>query len=284
MTLTTSRPTTHVDESTLGELEQALALAEETDTGATNEGAPASTPEARRRTVSVVIPTKNEARNIPHVLAAMPAGYEVVVVDANSSDGTTDLVRELRPEARIIHQVGRGKGDALRLGFAVSTGDIIVTIDADGSADPAEIPLFVAALDEKVDFAKGSRFLEGGGSDDITLIRRLGNKVLAGVVNVLFGTDYTDLCYGYNAFWRWCLPALLPDCNGFEVETLMNVRAARAGLRIREVPSFEHPRLHGVSNLNAVSDGWRVLRTVLSEWLRDAKEPISAEFSVAPSV
>jgi hypothetical protein len=89
--------------------------------------------------------------------------------------------------------------------------------------------------------------------------------VLGGLVNALYGTHYTDLCYGYNAFWARCLPYLRVDCDGFEVETLMNVRVAKAGLVVHEVPSLEAERLHGVSNLSAVRDGARVLRTITVE-------------------
>ncbi len=93
-------------------------------------------------------------------------------------------------------------------------------------------------------------------------LRRIGNWSLAKVVNYIWGGQYSDLCYGYNAFWRRCLPFVTPDCEGFEVETLMNIRAARAGLRVHEVPSFEHERHHGTSNLDARRDGMRVLRTI----------------------
>jgi hypothetical protein len=117
------------------------------------------------------------------------------------------------------------------------------------------------------DFAKGSRFAPGGGSADITAMRRAGNLALVYLVNVLFRTRYTDLCYGFNAFWTRCLPKLAVDSDGFEVETLLNIKAARSGLKVAEVPSFERGRLHGLSNLRAWPDGLRVLRTVLSEYL-----------------
>ena len=110
------------------------------------------------------------------------------------------------PWVRAITQTRKGKGNAMACGFAAATGDVIVMFDADGSADPAEIPAFVAALVAGADFAKGSRFAPGGGSDDITLLRRTGNAGLNGVANALFGTSYTDLCYGYNAFWADLLP------------------------------------------------------------------------------
>jgi glycosyltransferase involved in cell wall biosynthesis len=219
--------------------------------------------------VSVVIPTLNEALNIPHVLAGLPACVdEVVIVDGLSTDGTPEVALEVRPDARIVHQRGRGKGDAMRCGFEASTGDILVMMDADGSADPEEIPAFVEALLGGADFAKGTRFRAGGGSSDITRLRRAGNRVLSGTVNLLFRTAYSDLCYGYNAFWRHCLPAMCVDCSGFEVETLINIRIARAGLVVAEVPSFERDRMHGQSNLRTFRDGARVLRTIVRERLR----------------
>jgi glycosyltransferase involved in cell wall biosynthesis len=167
-----------------------------------------------------------------------------------------------------MRQTGKGKGNALTCGFWAASGDVIVMLDADGSTDPAEMPRFVAALLSGADFAKGSRFIAGGGSADITTLRRIGNWGLAKLVNHIWGGQYSDLCYGYNAFWRRCLPFINPDCEGFEVETLINIRAARAHLRIHEVPSFEHDRRHGVSNLNARRDGARVLRTIFAERVR----------------
>ena len=218
-----------------------------------------------RPQVSVIIPTLNEAANLPFVLPLIPEEYEVVVVDGGSDDGTTAIAAKLRPTARIIRQTGRGKGNALACGFDEADGDIIVMLDADGSSRVEEIQRFVAALQEGADFAKGSRFFGDGGSADITRIRRLGNHVLSGTVNLLFGTSYTDLCYGFNAFWARFLPQLRPDCDGFEVETQINIRAWKAGLRVVEIPSFEDSRIHGLSNLHAISDGWRVLRTILRE-------------------
>jgi hypothetical protein len=112
-------------------------------------------------------------------------------------------------------------------------------IDADGSTDGAEIARFVGALVTGADYVKGSRFAAGGGTDDITFTRHCGNWILSTLVNRLFGTRYTDLCYGYNAFWACHLPVLSVDCDGFEVETMMNIRAAKVGLRVHEVASHE---------------------------------------------
>jgi glycosyltransferase involved in cell wall biosynthesis len=216
--------------------------------------------------VSVVIPTLNEEKNLPYVLTSLPQGlHEVIVVDGHSTDDTVGVAKRLRPDVKIVIQDGRGKGNALAAGFAACTGHIVVTLDADGSTDAAEIPRFVAALCHGADFVKGSRFAQGGGSADITLVRRWGNLALNSLVNRLYGTSYTDLCYGYNAFWARCLPYMRVDCEGFEVETLVNVRIAKGGLVIHEVPSCEGRRIHGQSNLHAVRDGVRVLRTIVRE-------------------
>jgi hypothetical protein len=220
----------------------------------------------RRPRVSVVIPAINEAENIAHVLEGLPDGlHEVILVDGNSRDGTVEVATRVRSDIRVLTQPGRGKGDALRTGFAAVTGNLIVMLDADGSADPAEIPRFVEALVSGSDFAKGSRFLEGGGSADITPVRRLGNQFLSGTVNLLYGTHFTDLCYGYNAFWTRCLPFISLDAPGFEVETLINLRIASAGMRISEVPSYEADRMSGQSNLKTFRDGFRVFCTIVKE-------------------
>jgi glycosyltransferase involved in cell wall biosynthesis len=217
--------------------------------------------------VSVVIPALNEAANLPHVFATLPPWIdEVVLVDGRSTDNTVAVARRLWPAVKIVTQAGRGKGDALLAGFAASTGDIIVTMDADGSTHGGEIVRYVAALVAGADFVKGSRFACGAGSTDITPIRRYGNRLLSGMVNVLFGTRYTDLCYGYNAIWASHLQALALDCDGFEVEAMLNLRAIAAGLRIHEVPSQELPRMYGASNLRVVTDGWRIMRLIIREW------------------
>ncbi|WP_338675640.1 glycosyltransferase family 2 protein [Streptomyces sp. SCSIO 30461] len=227
---------------------------------------PISTHLAITPPVSVVIPAMNEAENLPHVFETLPDWiHEVVLVDGNSTDGTVDVARRLWPAVKVVKQAGKGKGDALISGFAACTGDIIVMVDADGSAHGQEIVSYVSALVGGADFAKGSRFANGGGTDDMTPIRRLGNHVLCAVVNAKFGARYTDLCYGYNAFWRHCLDRIGLDCTGFEIETLMNIRVVKAGLRVQEVPSHEYVRIHGVSNLSAVRDGLRVLRVILRE-------------------
>ena len=244
--------------------------------------------------ISVVIPARNEAANLPHVLARLPEQvFEVILVDGGSSDGTVEVALVCRPDVRIVRQNRRGKGNALACGFAAVRGDIVVMLDADGSADPEEIPRYVEALLGGADFAKGTRFAAGGGSSDLTRLRSVGNQWLNLVVNVLFRTGYTDLCYGYNAFWTRCLPTLglqpgdvaldrMLWGDGFEVETIINTRIARGRLQVVEVPSFELARLHGESKLNTWRDGFRVLRAAVSERFRRTPVPPRPARSISP--
>jgi hypothetical protein len=234
-------------------------------------------------TITVVIPAMNEARNLPDVFATLPGWIdEVVLVDGRSKDDTIAVARDLWPDVKVVHQGGVGKGDALAAGFAAATGDIIVAIDGDGSTDGREIVRFVSTLLAGADFVKGSRFASDGRSDDITAIRRYGNRMLNILVNKLFGTQYTDLCYGYNAFWARHLHKLALDSPGFEVEALMGIRAAQARLRIHEVPSHERPRQHGTSNLSAIRDGLRILRVIVDEKAKAARRRAPKPF-MAPA-
>ncbi|WP_326963642.1 glycosyltransferase family 2 protein [Arthrobacter sp. PL16] len=227
---------------------------------------PTATP--GRASISVVIPTLNEARNIPWVLRRMPTYVdEVVIVDGRSTDNTVGVAQALREDIVVVNEKRKGKGVALRSGFAAATGDIIVMLDADGSMDPQEIGWFVSPLQHDYDFVKGSRYVTGGGSEDLTWLRRTGNRALTGLANAVLHSNYSDLCYGYIAFRRECLEVLQLESDGFEIETELIVRAARAGLRIAEVPSFELDRISGASNLQTFRDGWRVLGTMAHECL-----------------
>lgn len=219
-------------------------------------------------TVSVVVPALNEAENLPYVLSQIPSWVdEVVLVDGASTDNTVEVARQCRPDIRIVPQQGRGKGAALRTGFAVSMGDIIIHLDADGSTDPAEIPLFVGALLSGADYAKGSRFLQGADTLDMTLLHRVGNTALVTMANLLFATHFTDITYGFNAVWRSHVDLLAMDIDNWANEIISNVRAVQNGLRVVEVPCFEHRRIRGTAKLRAFSAGWQILKALLAERL-----------------
>ncbi len=230
----------------------------------------ASVAAKQRVTTSLVIPARNEGRNIAWVLEQIVDDVdEIILVDGDSTDATLITARSLRPDIKVVRQNGAGKGSALRTGFLAASCDVIVMMDADGSMAPQEIRHYLHFLANGSDFVKGSRFIGGGGSLDITPFRRLGNRFLLTVFNSVYGSDLTDLCYGFCAFHRRYLDLLDLTATGFEIEAEMTVRAVQAGLRIAEVPSLEMPRRAGKSNLRAIRDGRRVLTTLLRGRRRD---------------
>jgi glycosyltransferase involved in cell wall biosynthesis len=231
---------------------------------------------AKNLRVSVVIPARNEAKSLPHVLPRLPSWvHEVILVDGLSVDDTSAVAKLEMPAIRIVEQTGRGKGNALREGFINCTGDVVVAIDADGSMDPLEMDRYVELIAMGFDYVKGSRMLPGGSSEDLTGIRRIGNWIFRTLTNLMTGSRYSDLCYGYFAFRRGTIDELELMGDGFEIETEINIRAHRAGLRIAEVPSVESDRRHGESQLNAFKDGLRILLTIFRTSL-GRQEPIES--------
>jgi glycosyltransferase involved in cell wall biosynthesis len=221
-------------------------------------------------TVSVVIPTLNEARNLAFVLNTVPSWVnEIVVVDGRSTDDSVRVAKVLRPNVRIIHELRRGKGAALRAGLAAASGDIRIIMDGDGSMDGADLQAFRDAVVSGAEYVKGSRFCSLGGSADITPLRRFGDWGICLLIRTLFGAKYTDGTFGFKAVRADCLDKIRIDTDGFEVELLIDIRAHRAGLRTVEVPCFETHRIHGNSNLHALRDGLRCLRVIVRERFRD---------------
>ena len=232
-------------------------------------------PVNRNARVSVIIPTLNEAKNLPLVLPYLPMNWvdEVILVDGRSTDDTVGVAKELFPEIKVIMEKKPGKGAAMKAGYDAASGDILVVMDADGSNDPREIPRFVKPLLEGADLVKGSRFAPGGGTTDMPFVRKMGNRSFVVISNLLFGQKFTDLCYGFHAFWKHCLGSLdLTKMDGFEIDTSLYLQTARRKLKVIEVPSFEGYRFYGVGKLQTIPDGWRVLKTIFKESAGGAKE------------
>lgn len=228
------------------------------------------------KTITVVVPAMNEEHNIAWVLARIPSYVdEILLVDGHSRDATVEVARRVCPDVRVASQRGCGKGAAMRTGFEDATGDYVVVLDADGSMDPGEIDYYVTALDQGYDLVKGSRELPGSGSLDITSVRRWGNNVLVSTVNTIWGSEFTDLCYGYLAFRRDRLDDLALTGRGFEIETEIAINAIKAGLRIAEVPTVELLRQYGTSNLNAWRDGRRILGFLARALVSSRERPVT---------
>lgn len=224
-----------------------------------------------RNSTTVIIPTLNESRSISRVINELKQNGDnhIVVIDGNSVDGTSEVARKLG--AKVIIQRGKGKGEALRQAFAdtIVDGEIVLMMDADGSMDPKEIPLFIEAIESGADLVKGSRFLSWGGSEDLNFVRRIGNLLFLSLVNWLWSTNYTDLCYGFGAFRKNALKKLSPHLKStdFEIETEICIKAKKLGLKVVEIPSIEYKRRYGKSNLDIFRHGWGILKTILQEYL-----------------
>ena len=223
---------------------------------------------SREPFVSVVMPCLNEEaaigaciEKIRDTFAREGIDGEIVVSDNGSTDASIAIAE--RHGARVVHQPLRGYGNAYLKGFANARGRYLVMGDADDTYDFTMIPEFLRALDrEGFEFVTGSRYL-GGGDAHITLLHRyFGNPALTRILNLLFGTRYTDVYCGFRAFPRSTYERIRPVSPGMEFNLELAINAGLAGLRAKEIPIVLAPR-KGESKLRTFRDGWRSLRMML---------------------
>jgi len=237
---------------------------------------------SHRPTVSLVIPALNEAEGLAAILPRVPERVdEIIVVDGGSTDKTADTVARLRPDAWFVSQQGRGKGSALKQGLELARGDILITMDADGSMNPEDIVAFVVELEAGADFVKGSRSVPGAGSEDFTRLRSVGNTGLTHVANLIFRSQYTDITFGFNGYWRSTMEHLGEMADGFQYEIQAALRASAMGFNTAEVPTHEAARIGGESKLNPMRDGWAILKIIMAE-ATDRPEPVELDRSLRP--
>lgn len=215
------------------------------------------------RIASIVIPTLNEEENLKILLGQIDTkNYELIVVDGNSTDKTVEIARNFG--ARVLH-TDKGKGAALRKGISSAKNDVIITMDADLSHRISELRLLIEAIKSGYDICMGSRFIMGGGTDDMPFIRKIGNKFFVWLVNSIWGTNYSDLCYGYRSFRKDVIKNLRLESDGFGIETEISIKAAKKKLKVIEIPSYEKKRIHGEGKLRSINDGWLILKRIIKE-------------------
>ncbi len=218
--------------------------------------------------VSIVIPARNEEKNLPELLGKIRDlygnKYELIVVDDGSKDNTYNIAKKYADKI-IRNERNGGKGFALRRGFEAAAGDIIVDMDADLSHKPEDIPALLKPLESKsVGMVIASRSL--GGSEEYTFFRVFGNILITGLCNLWLGTKVFDSINGFRAFRKEIAKGL--KCNGFEIEIELDAHALKKGYKIVEVASQEKARLKGKANSRAIRDGWRFMQQILIEGLK----------------
>ena len=215
--------------------------------------------------ISIIIPTLNEEENIERVIKRIKKilfsqSYEIIVVDGYSSDNT---VKKAIENGAIVIYDKKGKGSALRKGFDKAKGDILISMDADLSNDPKELYLIIDSIKIGYDICMGSRFITGGGTEDMPYFRKLGNRFFVLLVNLFFGSHYSDLCYGYRGFRKKIIKDLDLKEDRFAIETEININAAKKHMKVIEIPSVEKKRDMGTGKLRTFADGYNIFKTIL---------------------
>jgi glycosyltransferase involved in cell wall biosynthesis len=221
--------------------------------------------------VSIVVPTRNEAPNLPAILELVKAyADELIVVDGNSKDSTREIA--LQYGANVLLDRGLGKGDALRLAGSKASSDIILFIDADWSHNPNDIPLLLAPiLNGDADHVSGSRML--GGSDELfssvsEFIRLVGSEVITLTIGKRYGIRLTDTQNGFRCLRKDVFMSLDLRENITTIEQEMVVETLRRGYRLVEVPAHEYRRNAGTSSIQVWKVGFRYVYCLVKNILK----------------
>jgi glycosyltransferase involved in cell wall biosynthesis len=224
--------------------------------------------------LSVIIPVFNEEVTLGNVvtrtkktLEQIGVSYEILVVDDGSVDKSAYIAQELK--AHVLKQVHQGKGFALRSGFRQAKGEVVVTLDADGSHRPEEIPVILRyLLEDKADFVIGSRFFNSEANQTkIPKINRVGNKMFNGLIRYLSGVQISDSQSGFRAIRSSLINNVKLSSYGYEIESEILVKVLRMGARVAETPISFVQRTVGSSKLDPIRDGARILFAIIASYL-----------------
>ena len=216
---------------------------------------------------SIVIPTLNEEKNLPYLLDEISNSYtsaELIVVDGYSDDRTVEIAKKYN--CKILYD-RKGKGSAMRKGIQKAKGKIIVLMDADNSMIPNEIQFFIKEIEDGCDLCLGSRFMKGGGTDDMPFIRIIGNKFFVKLINFFWKVNFTDTIYGFKSLKKSIIKDLNLKSNSFDIEVEITIKAVKNNLKIKEIPAFERKRLYGYGKLRTFLDGWIIFKKIFNELL-----------------
>ena len=224
--------------------------------------------------LSVVIPTFNEEPTVGDVITRLKVTlqktglkHELIVVDDCSTDRSPEISKNNNARVHLLQQ-HMGKGCALRTGFIKAKGEIIATIDSDGSHRPEELPLLLSPiLLDQADFVIGSRYLNKK-STSAKKLNAIGVRLFNALIEILTGTSVTDSQSGYRVIKSRVLRASRLVSAGYEIESEMLVQTARKGFRIKEVPISFEQRTYGRSRLDPMVDGFRILLSIVAAYIK----------------
>jgi glycosyltransferase involved in cell wall biosynthesis len=224
--------------------------------------------------VSVIIPVFNEELTIGNVIKRaevvmqkLGLKYEIIVVDDFSTDGSLELSKRHRVKVYSLKK-HMGKGYALRAGFAKAKGEIITTIDSDGSHRPEELPLLlIPILQDAADLVIGSRYLNQNPAAAKKL-NAVGVRLFNFLIKVFTGAAVSDSQSGYRVMKCKILRNMRLRSGGYEIESEMLVKTARQGFRVVEVPISFEQRTYGTSRLDPLVDGFKILLAIVSAFVR----------------
>jgi glycosyltransferase involved in cell wall biosynthesis len=223
--------------------------------------------------VSVVIPAYNEEKTIEEILIrtsrtmeTIGIPYEVIVVNDGSSDKTR-LLAETHKTTVLSNGRNIGKGHALRRGFQNATGNIIITIDADGSHKPEEIPKLLEPLLKGADIVAGSRFLGNREKDSVKKLHIIGNHLFNLLIFLLTRKRITDSQTGFRAFRKKVIRKIKLTSEGYEIETELTMKTLKNGFLLQEEPITCEKRRDGCSHLNPLRDGFKIFQNIIKAYI-----------------
>lgn len=216
--------------------------------------------------VTLLVPTLNEIEAVTVIIPKISKDWadEFICIDGGSTDGTVDFMRS---QGYHVHaQTKRGFGSGMLEGMHLAKGDIVVEFMPDGNSVPADIPRIIAKMNEGYDLVIGSRYGEGAKSDDDDWLTGIGNWMFTTIVNLMFWTRYTDVLTGFRAYRRSSFIPLNMNTPGLSWPCQSCIRAARAGLRVVDMPADEPPRIGGQRKMGPIKTGIEISLLILREF------------------
>lgn len=225
--------------------------------------------------ISVIIPAYNEEPNLglvlrdtKNILEYMGFPYEIIVVDDGSQDNTADIARK-HGVILINNKKNLGKGAALINGFRRAKGNIVVTMDADGSHRAEDIPVLLSPMlnGGSLEAVVGSRFVDEKGRRSTSSLHLIGNRIINALILMVTGRYISDSQSGFRAYKKNALGKIALHSSGFDIESEMTIKMLKKGFRIMEVPIRCDPRMNGLTRVNAFQDGFNIVKTIIKATL-----------------